>query len=343
MSRKSFIHNTRRQHAQSLAILAGLAAGALGLVAPTLQAANLAADNASNYVPGGTLPYSFQQVNGSGSGPVVNTSEPNEGYGFGPWTIIDNTAPGVAMHLSVSSNSSYGTVVQTTVGTTASSPNTDSTFTVGGYGSNATQASQVDIYRPFTGGTLIAGQKFSFAMGGYNGGSLNSVVSSGNYSNGYPEVGFSMETAAPVLSAGTAGGFGAPSINDASSAVQAYINNLSPDGSTEIVVTDANGTTHITDAPTLPGGSVFSFTVGVGNTYTLAVTAPGGGSPLATYTGTYTGDIVGANIFSQNGHDLYFNSLAITSVPDPATMSLFAMAGIGGLLLIRRRKVVWRR
>lgn len=329
-----------------LAGVLGVGVGLGGMLCMTqyASAANLAADNASNYISGGSKPYSFQNVGGVST----NTSEPNEGYGFGAWTIISNLASGVGGHTGVISDSPYGSPAITTVGTTpddsqTSSPNTNAVFGTGTYGGNTTQASQFDWYRAFTGGALSSGQTFSFSEAGYNGGSLNSVVADTSYSRGWPEAGFSMETAAPNLTAGTAGGYGAPSINDSSAAVQIYFNNL---GTTnpplEFVITDATGThfpANSSALPSLPGGSTFSFTVGAGNTYTFNVLPPSGGSPLFTYSGTYVGNIVGANIFAQEGNDVYFNSLAITATPEPAPLGLFVMAGIGGLMLIRCRRM----
>ena len=91
----------------------------------------------------------------------------------------------------------------------------------------------------------------------------------------------------------------------------------------------------------LNGGLTADFTLGLNNSYTLSLTPIGSTTAIQTYSGTLgSGSITGADIFDQSTYQNgTFNSLAITAVPEPATIGLFVAAG-AGLLLIRRRRTV---
>jgi hypothetical protein len=91
----------------------------------------------------------------------------------------------------------------------------------------------------------------------------------------------------------------------------------------------------------------FSFTQLAGDGWSFTISAQGGSSDTLTSTGT--GDLLSANnisqadVFNLNGNDggnqndnSYFNNIQI--VPEPSSMAVFAISGLGTLLAFRCRK-----
>ncbi len=338
---------------RSPAILLGLAAGvtALGLVGSATHAAMLASDNAGNYQGSGGTSNVWTNVSNS----PTTATEPSAGTGFGSWAVVDQQA----------GSAPYNGSGLTTFNT--SNPiNTNGNYWYmyannGNNGASPTVA-RADIYRAFT-GNLSANQQFSIAL---QTGSVGSYPAAG-----LPAFGFSLDNGVAAISSSTSSvpvtvGNGsqtsANTYTDNSALFSVSFNELG-DSATSANLTSYNGQTNSaggyiletnisTDGTTvssisgltaaeLSAGITANFALATGNAYTLTLDSVGTTpAVLATYTGTLkSGDVLnGVDVFDQNTNaNGTFNSLAITAVPEPATVGLFLAAGMG-LLLIRRRR-----
>ena len=341
---------------RSLAALLGMAAGitAFGLVGSAAHASAIASDNAGNYTSG------------------LSTGSTG-GYGFGSWTVLASndvgspTGPyagnyyaGPSSTKPIATSGNQWSVYANT-GTATATPREDlfrpfnNALASGRTFSAALESDSVgsDVY-------------------GY---SATNGTPATYHQNGLPAYGFSLQTgsAAAVTAGTTAMSVANPFASPASSAsynAGSFTNpnavftfsltelgpgetlngQSNPDTTTsggyvmETNITDATGT-HSTlsglTAAQIGGGVTAAFSLGSGGAYTLTLSSVGATpTVLDTYTGTVSGAINGVDLFDQaTASNGYFNSLAITAVPEPATMALFIAAG-AGLLLVRRRRAV---
>jgi len=282
----------------SLVIIATIA-----LSSQLASAANSASDGAVNYTGGGW-----------------GTSPPNDGTGFGPWSVSvvnNNQPPYAGTYLDSSSavttgGNSFGTYANSAQGTTYPSVNFYRPFTVNPSG-----------YQDPSGLGTLYNQTFSIAL-------ASDGVGDGNSGPPNSAFGFSLMTgqgagATPVLTF-------------------EYVGTQANDN---MVLIDNNGTDNTTVPVAfgnLHAGLEVSVAVGSNpdgvNPYTITVSPFAGGPALFTYSGDTTGPIQEADVFDSNttGNG-YFNDLAVSpeAVPEPATLSLIGL-GVTGLLSFRRRK-----
>ena len=310
---------------RSWAALLGMAAGvtAFAMAGSAVHAAMLATDNAGNYT-GTTWPGA---ANAGGTAASTVYSPTSSGTGFGAWTVTvaNNQNPPYAgtflgnnKSVNVSSSGAYwGLYANQAVTTTT--PN---------------EIPRVDAVRAFensggTGlGTLRSGQAFNAGF----------EIQTGNFGigdNAGVTTGISLDT----ISAGTSTPVFTLAFHQDSANNYALVT----------TITDASGSTSY-EAPTnataltepqIEAGIDVSFALGNSGAYALALAPATGNTALSsplTYSGTVSGAINGADIFDASTNaNAQFNNLAVTAVPEPATVGLFVAAG-AGLLLIRRRR-----
>jgi hypothetical protein len=229
----------------------------------------------------------------------INFNGLNGGSGFGPWsaTNVSGSTGGDFLY--------FGTPLVT--------PGNAGGFDIydNGVQNGGLATDEFAAVRPFT-GALAAGQAFSF---------IDQLHYNSNATNGGPgNLGFSLEdsSGSTLFDFHTAGG-----------------NYLLSDATQTLAPTSVSYNYNQIDT--------FDFTLNnVGPTtaaYTLAVS--GTAQSLETYTGTIsmlTGGISQAAIYNNNGggsSDVEFDQLAITSVPEPVSLTMASAAAAS--LLIRRR------
>jgi len=274
---------------------------ALAFSAGTASASNAATDTASNYSSGGW-----------------GLTPPNNGSGFGPWTVMTfnaNNPPYVGTYLDTGSSVTSGG------------------YSWGTYANGTGDNGNIHLFRPFT-----------VAAGGYNDpsglGTLYNQTFSvslssdqvGNGSGGPPGSAFGFQlatgqnfnTASTVLYLVYRG----TSLTD-----NLYLWDNNTDTETPVPVTFAE----------LHSGITVSVAVGNNpdglNPYTLTISPFSGGGPYDVITGDENGPIQSADLFDFNtvGNG-YFNNLNITSeIPEPSSLALFGLSGLALLLRLRRR------
>ena len=230
------------------------------------------------------------------------------GTGFGAWVETTGGSGGFAGNFNDASSQNIAT----------------STKSWGVY-ANGGSGERVDLTRPFltsgggSGGTLRAGQSFSVAM--QSGGGIGSTG----------VLGFSLQSSSPINQ-----------FTFEYDGSQSYNNFSIIDGSHGGAEYQAPVAVTFAD---LNSGLIVNFSLLTATTYDLSVSpAPGNSNftgPLAVVTnGTLpSGAINQADLFYTNtaSYNGYFNSLSISSVPEPASLGLMAIGGLA-LLLVGRRK-----
>jgi len=263
---------------------------ALGLACGKADAAGTASDTAANYAPSSW-----------------STTPPNNGSGFGAWSIALNNA----------NNPPYvGTYLDN------GSPIVTSGFSWGTYANGTGDNGMITMTRPFTAGgsgsTSLYNQTFSLdlASGGVgdgNGGPPNSAL------------GFYVGTAFSFYYLGTgsdnAGFFAAGS------------------GSilTPVNFSELSSGVHISLAVS---GALNS----ASEAYTLTVSPFLGGSPYYTASGTFDSSANSTSYLyyydSNTTGNGYLNNLKITveAAPEPSSLALLGLSGLATLIAFRRRK-----
>ncbi len=349
---------------RSRAALLGMAAGitAFGMVGSAVHASAIASDNASNYQgSGGTT-----NVWANSSNPnSLSPTEPNGGTGFGAWSISNQQ----------SATPPYNGSGLSTFDTT-NPINTNGNFWYM-YANGGSATARTDAYRAFTGSLAVGQSfgvaletqgvgasaanglpSFGFALDSNSGPSLTagsvSVTSAGtgptsatNYADANALFSLSFNELGPTGNTNS-NLTGYNGLSNTSSSGYVVEVNITAGGvttssllSTVTSPAGANSSNYPAGSGEsyLNGGLTANFTLESSNSYTLSLTPIGSTTAIQTYSGALgSGSITGADIFDQstyqNGN---FNSLAITAVPEPATIGLFVAAG-AGLLLIRRRR-----
>ena len=351
-----------RSWAALLAVAAGVTA--FGMAGSAVHASAIASDNAANYQgSGGTTNVWANSSNPSSLSPT----EPNGGTGFGAWTISNQQ----------SATPPYNGSGLTTFST--SNPiNTNGNYWYM-YANGGSATARTDAYRAFTGslaagqsfsvaletqgvGSSAANglPSFGFALDSNSGPSLTagsvSVTSAGtgptsatNYVDANALFSLSFNELGPAGNTNS-NLTGYNGLSNTSSSGYVVEVNIAAGGTTTSsllsTITSPSGA-NSSNYPAgsgeayLNGGLTADFTLGLNNSYTLSLTPIGSTTAIQTYSGTLgSGSITGADIFDQSTYQNgTFNSLAITAVPEPATIGLFVAAG-AGLLLIRRRRTV---
>jgi hypothetical protein len=342
------------------AMVAGITA--LGVTGSAAHASLLATDNAGNYQGSGGTTNVW--TNSSNPSPLSPT-EPNGGTGFGAWTISNQQ----------SATPPYNGSGLTTFNT--SNPiNTNGNFWYM-YANGGSATARTDAYRAFTGslsagqsfsvalqtqgvGASAANglPSLGFSLDSGSGPSLTagsvSVTSAGtgptsatNYVDANALFSLSFNELGPAGNTNS-NLTGYNGVSNTSSSGYVVEVNIAAGGTTTSSLLSAVTSPAGANSSSYPAGSgefelnaglSANFTLGAGNSYTLTLTPVGSTTEIQKYSGTLgAGSINGADIFDQstyqNGN---FNSLAITAVPEPATIGLFIAAG-AGLLLVRRRR-----
>ncbi|HEY3761710.1 MAG TPA: PEP-CTERM sorting domain-containing protein [Verrucomicrobiae bacterium] len=263
-------------------IKSSVIATAVALSGGAAFAAGTANDTASNYSGGGW-----------------GTTPPNDGTGFGAWSITANANGGFSgtyldsgSHI-VTGGNSWGVYANTS---TTATITLDRPFTAGTSGSTSlyNQTLSFDLASDGVGpgqGLLAADIGNAFDLQ-YNGaGSDNFLLSVDGGASAPVAVGFSQLNAGIIVSLAVSG--------DVDSATEGYA----------LTISTFSGDTQIYSSSGTFDSSSF-------NTASFGL----------TYTGT-TG----------NG---YFNNLAVSPevAPEPASLALFGISGLGAVLMMRRRK-----
>lgn len=102
--------------------------------------------------------------------------------------------------------------------------------------------------------------------------------------------------------------------------------------------------TGYTTIPYTDAGMTISFLLGQNDNFTLAVNENGGSSYAfnSNITGSNNGNISAVQLFSQQAgggpsHDLFFNSISVTTVPEPGIGVLLGLGCLALVLAVRSR------
>jgi hypothetical protein len=278
---------------------AGLIHGAAMVMALVLacgraDAAGTASDTAANY----------SNTNSPGWG----VTPPNNGSGFGAWSITLNNA----------NNPPYvGTYLDT------GSPIVTGGFSWGTYANGTGDNGMITMTRPFTAGgsgsSSLYNQTFSLdlasgGIGNGNGGPPNS------------ELGFSIGTAFSFFYLGTGSDNFDFSVDPRRAPIVTPVN-----------FSELSSGLHIS----LGVGGPLN---GASESYTLTVSPFLGGSPYYTTTGTFNGSANSTSFFSYTDSNTtgngYLNNLNITveAAPEPSSLALLGLSGLAAVFTVRRRK-----
>ena len=275
---------------------------ALAFSAGTASASNAASDTASNYSSGGW-----------------GLTPPNNGSGFGPWTVMTfnaNNPPYVGTYLSTGSAVNSGG------------------YAWGTYANGGTSDGNVHLFRPFT--VDGSGYQDPSTLGTLNSQTFSVSLSSagiGNGSGGPPgsALGFQLATGQNFNTASTALYL---VYRGTSATDNMYIWDNNTGVETPVAVTFAE----------LNAGITVSVAVGNNpdglNPYTLTVSPFTGGSPYAIFNGAENGPLQAVDLFDFNTTgDGFFNNLNITPelIPEPSGLALFGLSGLALLFRLRRR------
>jgi len=287
----------------TLASIAGLSL--VGVSCGSASAALEAFDSAQNYTATASQPNTW------------SATPANEGSGFGAWSSVVSqpSGPDYAGTFLANKSSSSDSAIASANG-----------YAWGFYANGANSNASINMYRPFdvnpsgyqdpSGlGTLI-NQPFSIEM------QSSSLVSSpANF-------GFNLQT------------------GQGTSPTHTDITLKFVGGGSDMVLTDNDGgnQTSTVSFADLEGGIVATVMVGGNpdgtNPYTITVTNVSGSTQYWTYSNYTLDPIQQVNMFltgetvGGSNNDEFFNDLQIT--PEPGSLALFAMGGIG--LMLRRRK-----
>ncbi len=249
--------------------------------------------------------YTSSTWTGNSSNVTTNPTA-NGGTGFGGWTV--NSSP---------NGRAVGTFLATPTGNPASSNIATNGKSWGLYANNSSAAEE-DLYRPFTSasgasiGTLRPGQAFSIAMAAHSSGLT-----------GY--AGFDLQS-------GNGTGSGARNVFTLLiSGGNAHLHYTSNGASSATTVTRSD----------VNSGIVATFYLATPTTYDLTI-APATGNSFtpASYTNqTISGSINQVHLFDTNTTgNTYFNSMAITPEPASILPAGAGIAGVLGMVLLRRRR-----
>lgn len=272
-------------------IAASVALLAFGFSGATAFAAATASDTAGNYTGG-----------------LWSTTPPNNGTGFGAWSVNvqNNDGPPYA---------------GTFLAGPSDTPIVDGSGNAWGVYANTAQGNTlpgVVFTRPFTAGlsgsSSLFDQTFSFDLGSAGVGPSQGLLSAA--------VGSAFLLEYNGLASGDNMFFG--------------VDGATP-GSIPVNFTQLNAGLNVSLAVS---GAVNSPT----ENYTFTIAPFSGGAPIFTQSGTFDSSSFNTSQFQFTDQNTtgngYFNSLNLTveSVPEPSSVAIFAMSGLGMLLAFRRRK-----
>ncbi|NNM85008.1 MAG: PEP-CTERM sorting domain-containing protein [Phycisphaerales bacterium] len=229
----------------------------------------------------------------------------NSGTGFGPWSVSTGGGAAGTFLASGTQGANIATNSQSW-GVYANTPSNGGT-------------PRVDLTRAFN-SALTAGDSLSVAM------QTDGVGNSGDF-------GFSLQTSNPInqftFAYDGTQGYNNVSIADGSHGGAEY---QAP--SPGINFTDINN------------GIIVTFTLVTANSYDLTVSPAGSNNNFSTVNLITNGTLSGGTISQVDLFDVntsgngYFNSLAVSNVPEPASLAMFGAGALGLLGLARRRQRV---
>ncbi len=227
----------------------------------------------------------------------------NGGSGFGAWTLASDANGGSAGFFLAGSG-------DTDLNGIATGTHAWGTF------ANGANFQDAVAFRGFTGGSMLVGQTFSISM--ENGG----VQTGGS-------AGFTLRTGNTTTTAGD--------YNTGSRFELFFLG-----GGSNYSIVDSTGVRD-TGIGFTDGGLTMSLTLTGTDTYSFSLSPVGGST--TTLTGTLAGTAgAGLDSFAMFNRDaelanVYFNSVGLSAVPEPSTLSLLAGPAIlGALFFIRRRR-----
>lgn len=258
----------------------------LALCSGYAWAAATASDSAVNYAPSSWGSF----------------SPPNEGTGFGNWSISGGGGGSYGTYLDQASYNDGDGVV-------------DSGYGWGTYANGASSA-YIDLTRPFTtdgnGNTSLVNNLFSVGIG------------SDGIGNAGQSMGINIGSAFSLEYAGGDGDNMSLSVDGGS------YNPL-----TGVNYADLNGGLLVSLEVTGPANSM-------NESYELTIQPFAGGTPYYTTMGTFDSADYNTASFTfwddNTSNNQYFNDLNIVAVPEPSTWAILGMSGLSGLMLFRRRK-----
>ena len=238
-----------------------------------------------------------------GMGSPNSGTQASQGTGFGPWTFINSTPDGGYSGEYLSGSGSYND------GGNAINSGNGSAFGMYANGANAAESQAI---APFSEGSILTYQTFSIQF------MTDNIGDQGG------QEGVDLQNSSSV------------------NLFQIYFNGGSSDWYINVGGQQVDTGLGYTKEPL-----TFSYTQLPGDSWSFTISAQGGSSD--TLTSASTGDFLSANnisqadVFNLNGNDSgnqndnsYFNNIQV--VPEPSSLAVFAVSGLGTLLAFRCRK-----